>query len=233
MPVLDCIENGNKGYKYGDSGKCYTYKENNEGDRRNAKKSAVLQGLTYDEFKVGVPHYTKDGKLYEGPTHKHNGRLMTGAVHTEDSEFLYHKEDFAKIGERGAITKSKKAPKSDTPNPSPQGKGTSKGSASSTRGAEVSKSVEETLQKKAEDWNKRYKEKRGYGANVGALKSVYQRGLGAYNTSRSPFVKSASQWSYARVNAFLYLLKNGRPQNPKYTTDNDLLPKGHPKNTDK
>jgi hypothetical protein len=47
-----------------------------------------------EEAEVGVPHYTKDGKLYEGPTHKDSeGRLMTGEVHTEDSEYLYHKED--------------------------------------------------------------------------------------------------------------------------------------------
>jgi len=46
------------------------------------------------ETKEGVPHYTKDGKLYEGPTHKDaSGRLMTGATHTEDSEYLYHKEE--------------------------------------------------------------------------------------------------------------------------------------------
>lgn len=45
-------------------------------------------------FEVGVPHYTEDGKLYEGPTHKDaNGRLMTGAVHTEDSVYLYHEEE--------------------------------------------------------------------------------------------------------------------------------------------
>ena len=46
------------------------------------------------ETKVGVPHYTKDGKLWEGPTHKDaSGRLMTGATHSEDSEYLYHKEE--------------------------------------------------------------------------------------------------------------------------------------------
>ncbi len=45
-------------------------------------------------FEIGVPHYTKDGKLYEGPTHKDPlGRLMTGAVHTEDSEYLYHEDE--------------------------------------------------------------------------------------------------------------------------------------------
>ena len=48
-----------------------------------------------EKFEVGVPHYTKDGKLYEGPTHKDaEGRLMTGAVHSEDSEYLYHEGEF-------------------------------------------------------------------------------------------------------------------------------------------
>jgi hypothetical protein len=47
-------------------------------------------------FAVGVPHYTKDGKLYEGPTHKDaSGKLMTGAVHTEDSEYLYHQDELS------------------------------------------------------------------------------------------------------------------------------------------
>jgi len=46
------------------------------------------------KFEVGVPHYTEDGKLYEGPTHKDaNGRLMTGAVHSEDSVYLYHADE--------------------------------------------------------------------------------------------------------------------------------------------
>jgi len=51
-----------------------------------------------ESFAVGVPHYTKDGKLYEGPTHKDaSGRLMTGAVHTEDSEYLYHEGELSEI----------------------------------------------------------------------------------------------------------------------------------------
>jgi hypothetical protein len=51
-------------------------------------------GLSKDKFEVGIPHYTADGKLYEGPTHKDvNGRLMTGAVHTEDSVYLYHQNE--------------------------------------------------------------------------------------------------------------------------------------------
>jgi len=138
-------------------------------------------------------------------------------------------EELAEVGKRGGVKKSPKAPKSDTPNPSPKGKGTAKGDASTTRGAKVSAKDEATLKKKSDDFNERYKKKLGYGVTVGMLKSVFQRGLGAFNTSRSPLVRSASQWSFARVNAFLYLVKNGRPQNSKYTGDNDLLPSKHPK----
>jgi hypothetical protein len=136
---------------------------------------------------------------------------------------------FAEVGPRGGIKASPKAPKSDTPNPNPKGKGTAKGDASSSRGAQVDKQTEESLQKKADEFNEKYKDKLGYGANIGALKSVYQRGIGAYNTSHSPNVSSAKQWGMARVNAFLYLIKNGRPQNKNYTQDNDLLPTKHPK----
>ena len=136
---------------------------------------------------------------------------------------------FAEVGERGGIKSSPKAPKSDTPNPNPKGEGTAKGDASGKRGAEVSAKDEETLKNKASEFNDKESNTKYGKANVGALKSVFQRGLGAYNTSRSPKVQSPSQWAFARVNAFLYLLKNGRPQNDAYTTDYDLLPKGHPK----
>jgi hypothetical protein len=135
----------------------------------------------------------------------------------------------AEIGPRGGVKESDKAPKSDTPNKNPKGEGSAKGDASTTRGAEVSKRVEETLQNKSDDFNEKYKDKLGYGVNLGMLKSVYQRGVGAFNTSHSPAVKSAEQWALARVNAFLYLVKNGRPENPKYDTDYDLLPTQHPK----
>jgi len=37
----------------------------------------------------------------------------------------------------------------------------------------------------------------------------------------------------ARVNAYLYLLRKERPENPKYITDYDLLPTKHPKSTRK
>ena len=143
------------------------------------------------------------------------------------------KHKLAEIGKRGGIKKSPKAPKSDTPNKNPKGQGTAKGDASTSRGAKVSKKDEASLQKKADEFNKKYKEKLGYGVTIGQLKAVFQRGLGAFNTSHSPNVKSPSQWAHARVNAYMYLVKNGRPQNPKYTTDYDLLPKKHPKSSKK
>lgn len=135
----------------------------------------------------------------------------------------------AKVNKDGTVTPSKKAPKSDTPNKSPKGKGTAKGDAKTTRGAKVSAKDRAALKTKADKFNKQYKDKLGYGITVGMLASVFQRGLGAFNTSHSPKVRSASQWAHARVNAFMYLVRNGRPQNPKYTTDYDLLPSKHPK----
>lgn len=141
--------------------------------------------------------------------------------------------DLAEVDEKGNVKSSPKAPKSDTPNPSPKGEGTAKGDASGKRGAKVSEKDKATLKKKADDFNKKYKDKLGYGVSSSVLASVYQRGLGAFNTSHSPKVRSASQWGFARVNAFLYLIRNGRPQNPKYTTDYDLLPEKHPKSSKK
>lgn len=157
-------------------------------------------------------------------------------IHEEDGKEWFmpcEKHALAEVGERGGIRKSPKAPAGDTPNKNPKGQGTAKGDASGARGAVVSKKDEATLKKKADDFNERYKEKLGYGVSVGQLKSVFQRGLGAFNVSHSPKVKSASQWAFARVNAYLYLVKNGRPESAKYTTDYDLLPKKHPKSTRK
>lgn len=137
--------------------------------------------------------------------------------------------DLAEVDDKGNVKSSPKAPKSGTPNKNPKGKGTAKGDASGKRGAKVSAKDRATLKKKSDEFNEKYKDKLGYGVSVSVLSSVFQRGLGAFNTSHSPKVRSASQWAFARVNAYLYLIKNGRPQNPKYTTDYDLLPKKHPK----
>lgn len=62
----------------------------------------------------------------------------------------------------------------------------------------------------------------------GALESVWRRGAGAFSTSHRPGM-SRQQWAMGRVNAFLYLARNGRPENPKYVGDNDLLHSDHPR----
>jgi len=50
----------------------------------------------FNKFSEDLPHYTAEGVLYEGPTHKDaDGRLMTGAVHSADSVYLYHEGEFA------------------------------------------------------------------------------------------------------------------------------------------
>jgi hypothetical protein len=66
----------------------------------DAFKSAVKAGKEINKLKEeeGVPHYTKDGKLYDGPTHKDaSGKLMTGDTHTSKSEYLSHKEDLNEL----------------------------------------------------------------------------------------------------------------------------------------
>lgn len=62
-----------------------------------------------------------------------------------------------------------------------------------------------------------------------ALREVFKRGIGAYRTNPSsvrPNVSGPDQWAMARVNAFLYALRNGKFRSGKF--DTDLLPKEHP-----
>ena len=44
----------------------------------------------------GVPHYLKDGTLYEGKSHKMpNGEVHTGESHNKDSEKLFHFDELS------------------------------------------------------------------------------------------------------------------------------------------
>lgn len=95
----------------------------------------------------------------------------------------------------------------------------------------LSDAVETSLQKKADDHNKRMNEEDKpvwTKVRVGALRSVWRRGAGAFSTSHRPNM-TRQQWAMARVNAFLYLAEKGKPENSKYVTDNDLLHPEHPK----
>ena len=67
---------------------------------------------------------------------------------------------------------------------------------------------------------------------LGALEKVMSRGIGAYKTNPSsvrPNIGNAESWGYARVNSFLYALKNLKFR--RGTHDTDLLPAAHPLST--
>jgi hypothetical protein len=59
-----------------------------------------------------------------------------------------------------------------------------------------------------------------------ALKASFQRGLGAAESSRG--VESPIRWAFARVDDFAKTVKAGEPDDAEFTSDNDLLPDGHP-----
>jgi HK97 family phage prohead protease len=106
------------------------------------------------------------------------------------------------------------------------------GSASGKSGGiKLSDSTNKALKTKADEHNEKMREDdrpEWTRVRLGALRSVYRRGSGAYSTSHRPGVSRAA-WSMARVNAFLYLARRGRPENKAYTSDNDLLHSDHPR----
>ena len=92
--------------------------------------------------------------------------------------------------------------------------------------------VREGLKRKVKEHNDKVGAAKTKRTNLRALEAVFRRGVGAYRTNPSsvrPSVRSPEQWAYARVNSFLYVLRNGRFRSGKH--DTDLLPKGHPMST--
>lgn len=105
-----------------------------------------------------------------------------------------------------------------------------KGSASSgkSKAIKFSAKVEKSLKNKVSEHNEKAKE--GRKATLGMLKAVYRRGAGAYSGSHRPGM-TRDQWAMGRVNAYLKLLRSGKPSNSAYKQDNDLLPAKHPRST--
>ena len=136
----------------------------------------------------------------------------------------------ARAGSR--FDKNKDDPKTPA-KPSERRRGSTRnpeGSAGGQRGGiKLSEANIKSLERKRDEHNEKVGDDKSKRANLGALKAVFRRGAGAFSTSHRPSVQSRDQWAMARVNAFLKLLRSGRPSNPKYTTDYDLLPEGHPK----
>jgi len=99
---------------------------------------------------------------------------------------------------------------------------------------EMSAKLRKALQKKADDHNEKVGDAKTKRTNVRTLYAVYKRGIGAYRTNPSsvrPNVSSPEQWAMARVNSFLYALRNGKFRSGRH--DQDLLPEGHPMSTKK
>lgn len=130
-------------------------------------------------------------------------------------------------GGKGAKTPAPKKDRIKGSKSNPQG---SASSAKKSKSVTFSKATETALRNKVTEHNE--KASKGRKTTLATLKAVYRRGAGAYSTSHRPG-KTRHQWALARVNAFLKLLKSGKPTNSAYTTDNDLLPASHPRSTKK
>ena len=106
----------------------------------------------------------------------------------------------------------------------------SKGSASGSKKINFDAKTETTLKNKVAEHNETAP--KGRKASLSMLKAVYRRGAGAFSVSHRPGM-TRNQWAMGRVNAFLRLLKSGKPSSAAYKQDNDLLPASHPKSTKK
>ena len=91
----------------------------------------------------------------------------------------------------------------------------------------VSGAMKVALERKVEEHNEDvevdYKR-----ATLSMLEKVFNRGVGAYKTnpeSVRPNVTSPEMWALARVNSFLYALKNEKFRGGSH--DTDLFPEGH------
>lgn len=106
-----------------------------------------------------------------------------------------------------------------------------KGAAKGSRGGiKIPESSLKALENYRDEHNDKYKAE-SKKVDLGTLKAVYQRGAGAFSSSHRPQVSSREQWALARVKAFLKLVGTGE-RKKSYTTDLDLLPKGHPQRSE-
>jgi hypothetical protein len=98
--------------------------------------------------------------------------------------------------------------------------------ADDTQRIEVSQRTDATLR----EYLRRLRSEKRRGVTINTLRAVYRRGAGAFSTSHDP-AASRHGWGLARVKAFLTLVDEGKPRNPRYVADNDLLPRWHPLST--
>jgi len=173
------------------------------------------------DYELVACHATKDEAVAQMVALSGAEDLEPGGTHPRDN----------RMEEADDSAQRTPAPKSDQRRGSDKNK---PGSAKNASGKiKVSAKTKTALQNKVKEHNEKMEkaDKPSHTRTTyGQLAAVYRRGAGAYSTSHRPGVSRAA-WAMARVNAYLYLLRNERPKDSKYTTDNDLLPKGHPKSS--
>jgi hypothetical protein len=200
----------------------------------------------YDKHRVGKdsPHYIGPEGKYGYPlsevkpvkprtldTKGHVARVIAKSVKTRELTIEFD------LGGESPEEPNTEA-RGDAPSPKKdQIKGSDvndEGSAKNKSGdISLNESIIASLKSKAEEHNaamRKAKKPAWTNVSLPALKAVYRRGAGAFSTSHRPGM-TRDQWAMARVNAFLTLARRGRPENAKYTTDNDLLHSSHPKHS--
>ena len=178
----------------------------------NIRKKKERMGKNYRPAKT-----EKEGRPTQEQLKRAQSDVDAYADHLEDEE-------------AEALQRGKPGPNDPRKTPAPkkdQKKGSKRNKPDSAKDDKgkisFSKNTESRLKEAVSKHNAKGK---GPKATLGMLKAVYRRGAGAFSTSHAPKM-SRDGWAMARVRAFLYLLRNGRPSNPNYKQDNDLLPSGH------
>lgn len=160
-----------------------------------------------------------DGRLKK-PTRERRSRMMSKSIGNP----LKNTKKPKKTGKRTP------APKKDRIFGSTLNAAGSASSSSSAREIDMSSEIINSLAVKLRQHNaemKKANKPEWSQTNLRALKAVYRRGAGAFSRSHRPGM-TRNQWAMGRVNAFLRILRTGKPKTSAYKTDNDLLPQKHP-----
>ena len=191
--------------------------------KEEAEKKAIEIGC------VGSHTHEIDGVIYFMPCDEMSEyEELTGKKHASDEDYMLVDADDERSKHSDASTP---APKKDQITGSSKNKPGS--AAGKSGGIKFSEATEKSIATIVENHNEQVKSK-GMSTwrrlRMGTAKAVVRRGFGAFSTSHRPGV-SRNAWGLARLKAFSYLLINDKPKNPKYVTDNDLLPEAHPKHS--
>jgi len=199
-------------------------------------ETVFMPGKTHEEYmskNKGKDIPKKEDASYDNDDDEDDEDAKAGYMKKKIySEEKQKKANYGKVLKRDNVAApAAKDPRSTPAPPKDRRKGSKKNKPGSAKpGGKVtfSEGVTNSLKTKVSEHNKKSEKK----VTLGMLKAVYRRGAGAFSTSHRPGVSRAA-WSMARVNAFLKLVRSGKPSNPKYVQDNDLLPSNHSRKSKK